>query len=186
MHRVYIDDQLEVMNRLVACFDSQMEIEDLQAEFRRTFETSEDKALWIELVAEEVHEFVEELLLNGRTPNSLKEYCDVVYVFEGLIGNSEDRRYLDLPDMETVNKLRKVTSELGNVARMGAQLFTTTDIIRGFRRVHVSNMSKLDKNGNVIRREDGKVLKSDLYVAPDMTGILDNTAILSSLKNYLR
>ena len=32
-----------------------------------------------------------------------------------------------------------------------------------FRRVHESNMSKLDKDGNVLRRADGKILKSDQY-----------------------
>ncbi len=30
-----------------------------------------------------------------------------------------------------------------------------------------SNLSKLDANGNVIRREDGKILKSSHYVAPE-------------------
>ncbi len=37
-----------------------------------------------------------------------------------------------------------------------------------FRRVHESNMSKLDKDGNVLRREDGKILKSDLYQEPTL------------------
>tara|TARA_R110000765_G_scaffold250236_1_gene351788 strand:+ start:230 stop:676 length:447 start_codon:yes stop_codon:yes gene_type:complete len=41
-----------------------------------------------------------------------------------------------------------------------------------FNRVHASNMSKLDKNGKFLRREDGKVLKSDNYIAPDMKGLV--------------
>ena len=36
-----------------------------------------------------------------------------------------------------------------------------------------SNMSKLDKNGKPIYREDGKVMKSDLYFKPDIKGILE-------------
>ena len=36
-----------------------------------------------------------------------------------------------------------------------------------------SNMSKLDKDGNPIYREDGKVLKSDQYFPPDIKGILE-------------
>lgn len=38
--------------------------------------------------------------------------------------------------------------------------------------VHRANMSKLDKDGSVIRREDGKVLKGPKYKAPDIESIL--------------
>ena len=34
-------------------------------------------------------------------------------------------------------------------------------------------MSKLDKNGKPIYREDGKVLKSELYFKPDIKRILN-------------
>ena len=34
-------------------------------------------------------------------------------------------------------------------------------------------MSKLDKNGQPIYREDGKVLKSELYFKPDIKRILN-------------
>jgi hypothetical protein len=34
-------------------------------------------------------------------------------------------------------------------------------------------MSKLDENGKPIYREDGKVLKSDLYFRPDIQKILE-------------
>ncbi len=42
-----------------------------------------------------------------------------------------------------------------------------------FAEVHASNMSKLDANGEVIYREDGKVLKSALWRPPDLKGILE-------------
>ena len=42
-----------------------------------------------------------------------------------------------------------------------------------FQEIQRSNMSKLDKNGKPIYREDGKVLKSDLYFKPDIKGILE-------------
>ncbi len=42
-----------------------------------------------------------------------------------------------------------------------------------FREIQRSNMSKLDKNGNPIYREDGKVLKSELYFKPDISAILN-------------
>jgi predicted HAD superfamily Cof-like phosphohydrolase len=39
--------------------------------------------------------------------------------------------------------------------------------------IHRSNMSKLDENGNPIFREDGKILKSNLYFKPSIGKILD-------------
>lgn len=42
-----------------------------------------------------------------------------------------------------------------------------------FREVHRSNMSKLDLDGQPIYREDGKVLKSELFTPPDLKSILD-------------
>ena len=38
--------------------------------------------------------------------------------------------------------------------------------------IHRSNMSKLDEQGNPIYREDGKILKSNLYFRPDIKKIL--------------
>jgi predicted HAD superfamily Cof-like phosphohydrolase len=39
--------------------------------------------------------------------------------------------------------------------------------------IHRSNMSKLDENGQPILRDDGKILKSNLYFKPDIRKILD-------------
>lgn len=39
--------------------------------------------------------------------------------------------------------------------------------------IHRSNMSKLDENGQPIFREDGKILKSNLYFRPDIKRLLD-------------
>lgn len=41
-----------------------------------------------------------------------------------------------------------------------------------FDEVHMSNMSKLDENGEPIFREDGKIMKSHLFIQPDLTGVL--------------
>ncbi len=46
-------------------------------------------------------------------------------------------------------------------------------IAEGLREVHRSNMSKLDKDGNPILREDGKVLKGENYSPPDLASILE-------------
>ena len=42
-----------------------------------------------------------------------------------------------------------------------------------FEEIQRSNMSKLDKDGNAIYREDGKILKSDLYFKPNIKSILE-------------
>lgn len=42
-----------------------------------------------------------------------------------------------------------------------------------FEEIQRSNMSKLDANGKPIYREDGKVLKSELYFKPDIKSILE-------------
>lgn len=43
-----------------------------------------------------------------------------------------------------------------------------------FREIQKSNMSKLDENGKPIYREDGKVLKGNLYFKPKIAEILEN------------
>ena len=43
-----------------------------------------------------------------------------------------------------------------------------------FKEIQASNMSKLDKNGNPIFREDGKVMKSDLYFKPNIAKVLQD------------
>jgi len=42
-----------------------------------------------------------------------------------------------------------------------------------FEEIQRSNMSKLDKEGKPIYREDGKVMKSELYFKPDIKKILE-------------
>ena len=42
-----------------------------------------------------------------------------------------------------------------------------------FQEIQRSNMSKLDADGNAIYREDGKIMKSELYFRPDIKSILE-------------
>jgi predicted HAD superfamily Cof-like phosphohydrolase len=46
-------------------------------------------------------------------------------------------------------------------------------IVEVFEEIHRSNMSKLDADGKPIYREDGKVMKSELYFLPNIEGILE-------------
>jgi predicted HAD superfamily Cof-like phosphohydrolase len=57
----------------------------------------------------------------------------------------------------------------GTILRHGLQ----DKIAQVFEEIQRSNMSKLDKDGKPIYREDGKVLKSELYFRPDIKAILE-------------
>ena len=46
------------------------------------------------------------------------------------------------------------------------------DLDKALQRVHNSNMSKLDSDGNPIYREDGKVLKGPNYQPPNLTDLV--------------
>jgi len=46
------------------------------------------------------------------------------------------------------------------------------DLDEALRRVHESNMSKLDEDGKPTYREDGKVLKSKNYLPPTLTDLV--------------
>lgn len=53
-----------------------------------------------------------------------------------------------------------------------------------FDEVHRSNMSKLDENGNPIKREDGKILKSALFSPPNLKPIIDSIDAAGYLRNF--
>ncbi|GAB4149588.1 MAG: nucleoside triphosphate pyrophosphohydrolase family protein [Bacteroidia bacterium] len=57
----------------------------------------------------------------------------------------------------------------GTILRHGLQY----KIEEVFDEIHRSNMSKLDKDGKPIFREDGKVMKSEFYFKPDIGKILN-------------
>jgi predicted HAD superfamily Cof-like phosphohydrolase len=57
----------------------------------------------------------------------------------------------------------------GTILKHGLQ----DKIIEVFEEIQRSNMSKLDENGKAIYREDGKIMKSDLYFRPDIKAILE-------------
>lgn len=65
--------------------------------------------------------------------------------------------------------------ELNNCKNYFRDCFGTNYAILfdAFDEVHRSNMSKLDENGNPIFREDGKIMKSNLFSKPDLKSILE-------------
>jgi predicted HAD superfamily Cof-like phosphohydrolase len=57
----------------------------------------------------------------------------------------------------------------GTILKHGLQ----DKMIEVFHEIQRSNMSKLDENGQPIYREDGKVMKSELYFKPNIQSILE-------------
>ena len=47
------------------------------------------------------------------------------------------------------------------------------DLDEAFRRVHASNMSKVDANGFPIVRSDGKIMKGENYREPDLSDLVN-------------
>lgn len=74
----------------------------------------------------------------------------------------------------TGGPLESVAKELADLVYVayGTAISLGIDLDEALRRVHASNMSKLGPDGKPKLREDGKILKPDTYVEPDMTGVV--------------
>jgi uncharacterized protein YqgQ len=144
------------------------------AEFDKTFETKADLSLKITMLQEEVKEFYMEAWEFGNTPNLLKEYGDILYVAEGMLSIIEDESF-EIEDEQKQVEFEFCINGMIDIAKSYKHLWTNEQINEATRIIHKSNMSKLTENGEVLRREDGKVLKSDQYVAPNMEGIFNGT-----------
>ena len=72
------------------------------------------------------------------------------------------------------NDLINIAQELADLLYVvyGAALEYGIPLDEVVAEVHRANMSKLDTDGSVIRRDDGKVLKGPNYKAPDLESLL--------------
>lgn len=123
-------------------------------EFITKFDASRDPKLWVKLVEEEALEVIEAF------GNLMKELSDLCYVACGYSLTSDDE---DFEPSHAMLTAEKIMDWLGDIP------FEVRD--EAFRRVHKSNMSKLDNDGKPIKREDGKILKGPNYAPPDMSDI---------------
>jgi predicted HAD superfamily Cof-like phosphohydrolase len=73
-------------------------------------------------------------------------------------------------DEEPLEDVAKELADLVYVA-YGTAIALGINLDEALRRVHESNLTKL-VDGEAVRREDGKVLKGENYVAPDMEGVV--------------
>ena len=76
-------------------------------------------------------------------------------------------------DIDPVELLDSLTDQ--DVVNIGWANIMGFDMEASFREVHRSNMTKLDENGQPIFREDGKLLKSNLYEAPDLKTVYESS-----------
>lgn len=128
-------------------------------------------------------DYYSEYQLNPPTP------LDMVREFALIMGQPLYVPYEPLSDLEQmrfrllIEEVDEVGSEIepASLLKELADLVYVTygyaatygwDLDEAVRRVHASNLSKLDDNGKPIFREDGKVIKGPNYKKPDLTDLV--------------
>jgi predicted HAD superfamily Cof-like phosphohydrolase len=154
---------------------------------------SEVEALVISLSQEAIYKNLDYARYKrNKMKNKLKSVAEFHEIFQ--IGNADKLTILDEANYTLrYNLLKEENEEYLEAAKredlveiadaLGDQLYILCGTIlkhglqhkieEVFDEIHRSNMSKLDENGKPIFREDGKVLKSNLYFRPDIKRILD-------------
>ena len=110
---------------------------------------------------------------NNSTPTAALTAADIQLRFD--LMKEENEEYLEAAQNGDLVEIADALGDqlyilCGTILRHGLQ----DKIIAIFEEIQRSNMSKLDVNGKPIYREDGKVLKSELYFKPDIAKILHN------------
>ena len=85
----------------------------------------------------------------------------------------ENDEYLEACDKDDIVEIADALGDqlyilCGTILKHGLQ----HKIEEVFNEIHLSNMSKLDANGEPILREDGKIMKSNRYFKPDIAKIV--------------
>jgi hypothetical protein len=134
--------------------------------------------VWITFVEEETEETLEALqnYAEDKTPDNkahlLKEATDLMYVQIGFnlvaVGAEQLGLFSDTEHAELMTKVSKAQA----VYEKTIDALGDVNLFEAFRRVHLSNMSKLGDDGLPIRREDGKILKGPHYVEPKLGDLI--------------
>ncbi|MDG1147689.1 MAG: nucleoside triphosphate pyrophosphohydrolase family protein [Crocinitomicaceae bacterium] len=109
---------------------------------------------------------------NNHEPTAVISEAD--YTLRHKLMAEENEEYLDAVKAGDLVEIADALGDqlyilCGTILKHGMQ----HKIAEVFEEIQRSNMSKLDKDGNAIYREDGKILKSDLYFKPNIKSILD-------------
>lgn len=179
-------------------------------QFNDTFCPDAKSTIYGKLIREEFNEWFDEVE-SGNREKELKELVDLLYVVYGYAHTQKwdiQKNSKEVGDiLETIEKakLKYPDSNLPMVIvatgyiefitgkdylwlyRLAQGIFAYAQankfpIEQAFGRVHKSNMSKLTKDGKVLRREDGKVLKSDQYKPCNLKDLIDGKPLASNKK----
>jgi hypothetical protein len=138
--------------------------------------------LYAKLIEEEHEEWLEEYFgFDSREYNELKELADLLYVTLGLaytlnykltkakkfnIPEYYDYSITDFVSEIAVGKQDKTLLSNLIYCIYGYAISMGWDLNEAFKRVHESNMSKVDNNGKPIFNASGKVMKGPNYKPP--------------------
>ncbi len=111
-------------------------------------------------------------ITNNYELTSVLSESDVLLRYK--LMREENEEYLEAAQNGDIVEIADALGDMlyilcGTILKHGLQ----DKIAAVFQEIQRSNMSKLDANGKPIYREDGKVLKSELYFKPDIKTILD-------------
>lgn len=112
------------------------------------------------------------LIPNNQQPTLLPTAAE--YELRHRLMHEENEEYLEACRSGNITEVADALGDqlyilCGTLLRHGLQ----HKIEEIFLEIQRSNMSKLDENGKPIFREDGKVLKSQLYFRPNIASILE-------------
>ena len=125
----------------------------------------------------EIIEHVEKFHDSFGIENNYKPKADISkndYELRHRLMNEENEEYLEAAQNNDLIEIADALGDqlyilCGTILKHGLQ----HKIVDVFEEIQRSNMSKLDKDGKAIYREDGKILKSDLYFKPNIKSILE-------------
>lgn len=110
-------------------------------------------------------------IVNNYAPTVELSEAEIVLRYK--LMREENEEYLEAAQNGDLVEVADALGDLlyilcGTILKHGLQ----DKIVEVFNEIQRSNMSKLDKDGKPIYREDGKVMKSELYFKPDIQSIL--------------
>jgi len=110
----------------------------------------------------------------GNEESPIGEVSSDTYLLRYKLMREENEEYLEAAERGDLVEIADALGDMiyilcGTILKHGLQY----KIEEVFEEIQRSNMSKLDADGKPIYREDGKVLKSELYFKPDIAKILN-------------
>ena len=110
-------------------------------------------------------------LPSGLTPTTLELQQNLIDEEYVEVCEAVHELWDDVTNKRARENLLKELCDLVYVCHQMATAFNW-DLTTAYMRVHESNMSKLDENGQPIRREDGKILKGPNYFTPSLIDLV--------------